>query len=237
MSIITNSRSVTSVVVSDVSPMRCELLAKQLMRKQPGFQVVGCAITVEGLLKLAQCDPALVVVSSELCDGPLSGFQALRQLRSENSKIRAVVLLDRCEQDLVVAAFRGGARGVFCRSGSLDDLAKCLERVHEGQVWAGDTELQFVLDALSTIAPLRVPALDKALNRREDQIAELVASGTNNREIGRKLNLTEHSVAESLERILGKLGVQSRVELAMVIRQNGRPCAPCFDSSLPRSRE
>ncbi len=199
--------------------MRCELLAAELMHGRPRFHVTGLAVSRAELLEFAAHDPELAIVSGTLREGPLSGFDALRELHAKHPAIRKVMVLDAAEQDLVLAAFRGGARGVFARSGSLQDFIKCVERVHEGQIWAGNSELEFVLDALSSLAPLRVPAMERLLNRREEQIVALIADGAKNHAIARKLNLTEHAVSEALARIFAKLGIQSRVELVLAVRR------------------
>lgn len=209
------------VIVSDVSRMRGDLLAAELMRNRPLFRVVGCAVSHAELLELAQCDPDVAIVSGGLREGPLSGFDALRELHVRHPRSRKIMVLDACEQDLVLAAFRGGARGVFSRSNSVEEFVKCVERVHEGQIWAGNTELEFVLGALSSLAPLRVPPIERALSRREEQIAGLVAAGANHHAIARKVNLTEQGVTEALGRIFAKLGIHSRVELVLACRQLG----------------
>jgi DNA-binding NarL/FixJ family response regulator len=224
-----------SIILSDVSRMRCELLAAQLTRKQPRFQVVGHGVSVEELLASAGCSPHVAIISGALRDGPVAGYDALRELHADHPNIRTIMLLDHCEQDLVLAAFRGGARGVFPRSASVEELIKCVERVSQGQIWAGNTELEYLLNAISTLAPLRVPPLASILNRREEQIAALVATGATQREIGRKLNLTEHALSEALARIFTKLGIQSRVELVLAVnQQNGR--GPRAHSTYPETR-
>jgi two-component system, NarL family, nitrate/nitrite response regulator NarL len=219
---ITQAAIPVSIVLSDVSRMRCELLAAQLTRKQPRFRIVGQAVTVGDLLDTAQRNPDVTVINGALREGALTGFEALGRLRVSSPRTNKVMLLDRCDRDLVLAAFRGGARGVFCRSGSLETFVKCLDSVGQGQIWAGNSELEVVLDALSTLAPLRVPRLEKILNRREEQLATLVAAGANNRDIGRKLNLTEKAVSEGVVRMFAKIGIDSRVELAMLIAQRAR---------------
>jgi DNA-binding NarL/FixJ family response regulator len=58
------------------------------------------------------------------------------------------------------------------------------------------------------------------LAQREDEVANLVAEGMTNREVAQKLGVAEHTVSNYLFRIYEKLGISSRVELALyVVRQ------------------
>jgi DNA-binding NarL/FixJ family response regulator len=84
--------------------------------------------------KLRASQPDVVVISARLEDGPLTGFRILHGLRAVESKIPSVMLLDSTERDLVVDAFRGGARGIFCRGDSFNALPKCINLWEE---WPG----------------------------------------------------------------------------------------------------
>jgi DNA-binding NarL/FixJ family response regulator len=59
------------------------------------------------------------------------------------------MLLDSRERDLVIDAFRCGARGVVFRDEPLETLGKCIHAVHRGQVWANSQQLGYILEALS----------------------------------------------------------------------------------------
>jgi len=117
----------------------------------------------------------------------------------------------------VVEAFRTGARGVFCRSESLMSLARCIQCVSEGQIWANSKELRYLLEALGEALPLRVVNTQGAalLSRREIEVVRCVAEGLSNREIAQRLGLTEHTVKNYLFRIFDKLGVSKRVEVVL----------------------
>jgi len=120
---------------------------------------------------------------------------------------------------LVLDAFRAGAKGVFCRAEPLAALCKCIRVVREGQIWANSHQLNFIVDALANAAPLRVRSArgKDLLAKREQEVANLVAEGLPNREIAKKLALSEHTVSNYLFRIYEKLGISSRVELVLYI--------------------
>jgi len=221
----TEAEKTISVLVADENRMACQLLTSSLQRNS-NFRVIGCATSMSEVLQSLKQEPAQVaVISVNLQDGPLSGFQLLRELRSSHPQTRAVLLLDSSERDLVVDAFRAGARGIFSRSQSFKMLCKCIVCVNQGQIWANNDELQFVLEALGQIAPLHiVNAQGKSLlSKREEQVVACVAEGLTNREIARQLNLSEHTVKNYLFRIFDKLGISGRVELVLYALSHREP--------------
>jgi DNA-binding NarL/FixJ family response regulator len=199
---------------------------------QPEFSVVASVVDSGSLLdSLRSHQPDIALIGAHLQEGPLSGFASLPQLRAEFPALRWIMLLDRTDPELVVDAFRAGARGVFSRSDSdISLLGKCIRRVVEGQVWADSTQLHYVLEALSGGLSGREQPKERALSlltAREETVVRLVAEGMGNREIAQHLNLSEHTVKNYLFRIFEKLGFSNRVELVLyAIARLNQPEAP-----------
>lgn len=212
--------SKVSVLIADDSRMSCQLLQNALSRTRFRFEIAACAVSrseILSSLKNNRVDVALI--SQNLEDGPLSGAQFLSEMRESSPDTRIVILLKTATCDLVVDAFRGGARGVFCRTESFETLCKCIQSVHRGQIWANTDQLHFLLEAFVQASPLR--AVDYAgrplLTKRENDVASLLAEGLPNKEVSLKLGLSEHTVSNYLFRIYNKLGVSSRVELVLYL--------------------
>jgi DNA-binding NarL/FixJ family response regulator len=217
-----NPRNISVLVVAPHALAR-ELLMEALDRYE-SFTVTASAATAdEALDALRTSDPDVVLMSANLAEGPLSGLNALRQIRESFATVRTIVLIDSAERHLVVDAFRAGARGVFCLSQSnFKSLCRCVEQVHAGQIWANSEELSDVLEALSKPAPMRVVNADglHLLTRREEDVVRLLATGMQNRDIAVELKLSEHTVKNYLFHIFEKLGVSSRVELVLYAVSN-----------------
>jgi len=214
----TQTKTQISVLVADFSRMSCQLLASALAHSRYNLNVVATPITcAEALDSMRTHNPDVALVSANLQDGPLMGFRVLQELSAASPKTRAVVLMESSQRDLVIDAFRAGASGIFCRTDSIERLGKCLSSVHSGQIWASSRELQYLLETLSQAIPLRVvgPRTTNLLTRRESQVVRLVAEGLTNREISRKLSLSEHTVKNYLFKAYDKLGVSTRVELTL----------------------
>jgi DNA-binding NarL/FixJ family response regulator len=141
----------------------------------------------------------------------------MRELRVSRSATRVVILFDSWQNDLIVDAFRAGAKGVLCRAEPVEHLRKCLLSVCKGQIWANSTQLQLILEALANAAPIRIVNARglSLLTKRETQLAELIAEGTPTKEITEKLGISEHTVSNYLFRIYNKIGVSNRLELAL----------------------
>jgi DNA-binding NarL/FixJ family response regulator len=193
-------------------------LISDALKDDSRFAVVGvCATSQEVFESVAAYAPDVVVVSMNLEDQPLKGFDVAKQLRSTHSATKVILLLDSPKRDLVVRAFGSGARGVFCRAKSIEALRKCICIVDAGQVWASSEELHFVLETLAESAPSRlVDARGTVLlSKREQDVVRCVTEGLTNREIAQRLKLSEHTVKNYIFRIFDKLGVSTRVEMVL----------------------
>jgi two-component system nitrate/nitrite response regulator NarL len=206
------------VAVADASRMNSQLMVGALKRCHSNFEVRALSSNSSvAFRELRDYRPHVAVISAQLEDGPLTGFKVLHQLRDSESRTPAVMLLDSTERDLVVDAFRAGARGVFCRGYSFKALPKCIRRVHEGQVWVSNVELEFLLELVISLRPLKTRNTGgmTLLTPREKDVVRLAAEGMRNQEIAVKLNVTEHTVRNYMFRIFDKLGISSRVELVL----------------------
>jgi two-component system nitrate/nitrite response regulator NarL len=209
--------AVIRVLAADATRMNSQLLAAALERDKR-FEVLDPVSDARGIVAaVAKEKPAVVVISAELDEDKRKGFEVARELHSLHVETRVVMLLDSSERSQVVEAFRTGARGVFCRSESLMSLARCIQCVSAGQIWANSRELRYLLEALGEALPLRVIDARGAalLSRREVEVVRCVAEGLSNREIAQRLGLTEHTVKNYLFRIFDKLGVSKRVEVVL----------------------
>ena len=209
-----------NILIADETRMGCQLLKNALTRSTPRFRVMECATTREEILQaLGTREVDVALVSADLADGALVGFHILSELRTSFPRTRLILLLKSGSEELVVDAFRGGAKGVFCKSEPIQFLRKSIQAVHKGQVWANSRQLHLILEALVNASPLRLASAQKTavLAKREEEVANLVAAGLTNRDVAERLGLTEHTVSNYLFRIYEKLGLSSRVELVLYI--------------------
>jgi len=215
-----------SILVADSNRMQVQLLAGAL-RRHPEFHITTCPMDTASILKAVT--PKLPRVAL-LCLSPPADIPetilTMRRFHLSHPAVPKVVLVTSCDRDLIVSAFRSGARGIFAISDSnMRLLYKCLLRVAAGQIWINTEQLNLVIDLISEVPSLRVvnSSGNPLLTPREEQVVALVAEGLGNRQIARELNLSEHTIKKYLFRIFEKLGVSSRVELVLYAVNNGDP--------------
>jgi len=205
------------VLAADSTRMGSQLLIEALSQ-EPQFDVAGIEAREKPIVDtVARRKPHVLLLSSTLQGSTGVGFEITRKVHSACANTKVVLLMDATTPSAVVQAFRCGAQGVFSRSESPRALAKCIMSVHQGQVWANSAELRYLLQALREAPSIfMVGSRDEdLLSKREHQVVQGVAEGLSNREIGKRLKLTEHTVKNYLFRIFDKLGVSSRVEVVL----------------------
>jgi DNA-binding NarL/FixJ family response regulator len=186
----------------------------------------------------AALKPEVAIVSEELEGKPGKGFEITRELRVAASSTQTVMLLDSEKRHPVVEAFRSGARGVFCRSDPLQRLARCVHKVHEGQLWISSTQLEFLLESLARGPLTRIVDARgmHLLSRREEEVVHWLAQGSTNGQIASELKISQNTVKNYLFRIFNKLGVSSRVEV-LIYAANQSARGPSMRVELPASRD
>jgi DNA-binding NarL/FixJ family response regulator len=218
-----NSTSI-GVLVADSNQMQCQLLVSAL-RRRPELQVTSCVLDPDAILQITNSLPVQVAVLN--ADNPRDGWPdmtVVRQLHLARPEVAKIILLDTYDRDIVVNAFRSGARGLFCFSQYPFRLfCKCIQTVHQGQVWANSEQLQYLIEALSQVPSLHMVNSRgmRLLTPREEQVVALVADGLSNREVAHELHLSEHTIKKYLFHIFDKLGISSRVELVIYAMNHG----------------
>lgn len=207
------------------------------LQRHSQFDVVGSAATVGELLQLFERRQAAVaLISATLQDGNLSGLALLPQLREQYWEVRLVLMVDHPEPELVVQAFRAGARGIFTRYDSpFDALRKCIACVDSGQIWANAWQLNCLVDAVAQAPAVRLVNAKGAslLSKREEEVVRLVAEGLSNQEIAQQLRLSNHTVKNHLFHIFDKLGISSRVELVLYAVSNAKRAVVSSSTDQP----
>jgi len=202
--------------------MQSQLLAQTL--REHGFSVHQCPGDVGAVLQVLEgeaCD--VLVVSTPQNSQDVS---PLRTVHLTTPRLPKIALLDCDDRDVVVQAFRSGARGVFSLAdSSFASLCECLQRVYRGEIWASSRHLGYLLDSVCQTPTLQVltNSGDRLLTSREEQVVALVTDGLSNRNIASELGLSEHTVKKYLFRIFEKLGISNRVELVLYAVHHSEP--------------
>jgi DNA-binding NarL/FixJ family response regulator len=217
------------VLVSDHSRLHTQLLSEKL-HGDPELDVVKWDWNPANLIPtVLTFSIDVLVISSAFKEQAAHGLEVVRELRAASPATKAVMLLDSRNDELVISAFRAGARGIFSKEGSLEMFGKCVHRVHEGEIWGDSRGVSLAIDALASTPVVRACNASglNLLSKRELEVVQCVAQGLTNREIADRLGLSQHTVKNYLFRIFDKVGVSSRVELLfMTLSQTNSPDDP-----------
>ena len=179
-------------------------------------------LAVKVLLKIVTCrqcrtkaeqrlrEPDVIVVDPEVSDG---GVKLVRQLAQTHRECGVLVLARSARTIPVGPALQGGARGYLEKDCEPEALIEAIERVHAGELVITSALMEAVVQELASRRGLRSRGM--TLTVREIEVLQLVARGCSNQEIGRELVITEHTVKAHLAKIREKLGLESRVQLAL----------------------
>lgn len=214
------AKDTVRVLVAESSPIQSQLLT-QALRSRRNFRVSAVALEEPALHGFMQSSPADVVL---IAGNHLPDLSLLRWFQISYPKAAPVLLVEGYDRELVVNAFRAGAKGIFLFDHApFRTLCKCISSVARGQIWINSQQMHYVLDALSQVPALRVVNAKgrPLLTSREEQVVALVADGLSNREVSVELGLSEHTIKKYLLRIFDKLGISTRVELVLYAFHHG----------------
>ncbi|MBH5333945.1 response regulator transcription factor [Streptomyces pactum] len=191
-----------------------------LLDAEPDLTVVGEAGTVEqALVRVPALRPQVAVLDVRLPDG--DGVTVCRELRSSMPDLACLMLTSFDDEEALLDAIMAGASGYVLKQITGTDLVNAVRTVASGQSMLDPGATARVMARLrgDGAAPQEQPQGLAGLTEREREILALVGEGLTNREIGKRLYLAEKTVKNNISRLLAKLGVERRVQAAVIATQ------------------
>ena len=202
------------LLVDDHAVVREGLRA--FLQLQPDIEVVseagGGAAAVEAALAAR---PDLVLMDLVMPDG--DGVEAIRDLLAAAPGTRVLVLSSFADDEKVFAAMQAGAAGYLLKDVAPDQLAEAVRDVHRGRP---ALHPDVAARLMRRVADPGGPALE-VLTPRERDVLQLVVEGFANKQIARRLRITEKTVKTHVSSILQKLGVHDRTAAAVLAIRQG----------------
>jgi two-component system, NarL family, nitrate/nitrite response regulator NarL len=214
------------ILIADDHPIFRDGL-KRLLESEGEFKVVGEACDGAEAVQLArQLLPEVLLL--DLAMPRHSGLDALRELVAQARPVRVILLTAAAEKEQIVQALQLGARGVVLKDSATQILLKSIYAVMNGQYWVGRESVSNLVQYLRT---LMAPAVGYRQNKyrltpRELEIVSAVVAGYANKEIAQHFKISEDTVKHHLSNIFDKIGVSTRLELALFAVNQSLPFKP-----------
>ena len=211
-----NNMAVKIMIADDHSMIREGL--KNLLELDGDIQVIAEAVDGEDCLeKLQLVKPDVLLLDINM--PKKNGLEVLKSLKSRRSKLKVLVLTVHNEIEYLMKAVDIGVNGYVLKDSESTELKKAIFTVADGETY---------------IQPSLIPALNakmietnkdaekiKSLTKRELDVLKLLAVGMFNKEVGKRLEISERTVKNHVSNIFKKLGVTDRTQAAVfAIRNN-----------------
>ncbi len=205
------------LVIADDHPIFRDGL-RRLLEAEPDLKVIGEARDGAEAVKLArQLKPDIMLLDLAMPKHP--GLEALRELSDGGANsVRVILLTAAAEKKEIVEALQLGARGVVLKDSATQLLLKAIHTVMAGEYWVGRESVSNLVQYLRTLVQSSgEDAKQKkfGLTPRELEIVSAVVAGFANKEIAEYFKISEDTVKHHLSNIFDKLGVSTRLELAL----------------------
>jgi DNA-binding NarL/FixJ family response regulator len=211
------SRDITVLLVDDHAMVRRGL--RGFLRAVPGIEVVGEAsdgrAAVEELGRMAAFARVPDVVLMDLMMPRMGGIEAIAAIRSAHPGVRVVALTSYSEPQRVHAALEAGASGYVLKDAEADEVATAIRAAARDEVHLDAAVARTLAMTMSAGRPVA------DLTSREREVLVLVAQGKSNQDIADVLFISERTARTHVSHVIGKLGLESRVQAALWAVRNG----------------
>lgn len=205
---------ITVLIAEDHAIFRKGL--RMLLAQEEDIQVVGeAADDLQAINATEALQPDILLLDAQLPG--LGNLEALPQIRKKSPGTKVLILSGSSEEAFMGKALQLGAKGYLSKSLMPKDLVRAIRATYAGEIWAERKILTEVLESLRQEMQemnLPLPATQKVLTNREQEIVESAIQGRTNKEIAALLGISDTTVKTHLSNIFGKLKIGRRLQLA-----------------------
>jgi DNA-binding NarL/FixJ family response regulator len=192
---------------------------RRLLEAEPDLKVIGEACDGAEAVKMArQLKPDILLL--DLAMPRMPGLEALKEMSSGpvSNSVKVILLTAAAEKKQIVEALQLGARGVVLKDSATQLLLKSIHTVMSGEYWVGRESVSNLVQYLRNLVQSSGEEAKQkkfGLTPRELEIVSAVVAGYSNKEIAEYFKISEDTVKHHLSNIFDKLGVSTRLELAL----------------------
>jgi DNA-binding NarL/FixJ family response regulator len=208
---------ITVVLADDHALVRRGL--EKLLGADPDIEVVGTAANgVEAVRVVAEMNPDVVLMDLQMPE--LDGVEATRTIVSESEpdkQPQVVVLTSFSDTERIVAAIDAGAVGYLLKDTEPEDLLEGVRAAARGESPLHPRAARQLLTARTK----QTPTTTVDLTPRENEVLGLVRNGLANKQIARRLGISERTVKAHLTSTFQRIGVTDRTQAALWAERHG----------------
>jgi DNA-binding NarL/FixJ family response regulator len=211
----------TRVLVVEPHPIM-QVGLRSVLESAPGVELVGvCGDGASALQLCRETRPHLVILEVNLPG--MNGVQVCQAIKRDHPQTEVLVLTGDDRDETVFEAIRAGATGYILKDITPENLVRAIHAIMKGQTMVHPRIARRVLDRLSLLAQDGEGSrlYGDGLTEREVEILVEVAKGATNKEIARKLFISESTVKSRLRNIFRKISVRDRAEAAAYAIRKG----------------
>lgn len=193
------------VIVDDHPVVRSGL--KHTLSQEPDMEVAGVAnSTTEGIKVITDRQPDLAVVDLKMPGG--GGLELIKECRQRVSGCRYIILSSFASYSEIAAAFSQRVEGYILKDALPEELLAAIRLVAAGRRYYDPQVMEYFLEG-SGRGPL------EELTGREIEILNCLTEGLNNKDMAKKLFISENTVKKHISNILDKLELDDRTQAAL----------------------
>lgn len=225
------------IVIGEPMPLLRDGI-QRLLDAEPDLRVEGVAAEGPAALEAVEKHQPDVLLLDPALPG-LSGMEILRQLAANGNATRVLLFTAAIGEGELLESLKLGAHGLVLKDAPTDSLLKAVRVVMAGQYWFNRTTLTGLVDSLRRRLPSAAGGAGRpgsksrqpALTPREGQVVRFIGQGASNREVATRLGVSVDTVKHHLTNVYSKVGVSSRLELAVYAIDHGLVVKPANSKS------
>jgi DNA-binding NarL/FixJ family response regulator len=205
---------ISVLIVDDHSMVRAGL--QQLLSSDPDIDVVGTAANGSEAVELARVlQPQVVLMDLQM--PVMDGVAATAELRQDNPEVAVVIVTSFSDRDRIIGAVDAGAVGYLLKDASPDEILAGVHAAARGESPLHPRAARELLSA--RVEQPNRPEVE--LTAREVEVIGLVRAGLSNKQIARRLGISERTVKAHLTSCFQRIGVQDRTQAALWAERQG----------------
>ncbi len=187
---------------------------KMIISQDADIEVVGlCEQGQEAVKMIPIYKPDIVLMDIQM--PIMNGVEAVKRIKDDYKEIDVIMLTTFHNDHYITDAIRAGALGYLLKDTEISIIIDAIKTVHQGGALMDSNAMKVILNQFMKL-PSETYDLD-LLTEREKEICYLIADGLNNKEISEKLFLGEGTIKNHITKVLQKLELRDRTQLAIHI--------------------